>query len=98
MCIRDRRCNTRPASAHTRENLNRIRNGQHPSHKRGNAQISPYRGFAVEGVVGKGRHTERQRRVERDMGGTDYPSRGRNCCRVLRIAAPSENQSKRRWT
>ena len=33
------RCNTRPASAHTRANLNRIRNGQHPSHNRGDAQV-----------------------------------------------------------
>ena len=32
-------CNTRPVSAHTRSNLKRIREGQHPSHARGNARV-----------------------------------------------------------
>ena len=32
-------CNHRPASDHTRSNLSRIRKGQHPSHKRGNAIV-----------------------------------------------------------
>ena len=32
-------CNNRPANDHTRPNLNRIRNGQRPSHKRGDAIV-----------------------------------------------------------